>query len=85
MHDTCGVHNLHGMPAVISAIASVIYAAFVTREQYKSDFGTIFPAMLNETEIAANNNSTEVDATTHILGVSIEWNRKSWKKEREKE
>uniref|UniRef100_A0A1I8PY71 Ammonium transporter AmtB-like domain-containing protein n=1 Tax=Stomoxys calcitrans TaxID=35570 RepID=A0A1I8PY71_STOCA len=65
LHDTCGVHNLHGMPALISAIASAIYAAMVTREQYKSDLGTIFPAMLNQTEIEASN-TTELNA--HIMG-----------------
>ena len=27
IHDTCGVHNLHGMPAVLAAIASVITCA----------------------------------------------------------
>ncbi|XP_061387766.1 ammonium transporter Rh type B-like [Musca vetustissima] len=67
LHDTCGVHNLHGMPALISAIASAIYALMVTREEYKSDLGSIFPAMLNETEISANN-MTENDATVHIMG-----------------
>uniref|UniRef100_T1PDH0 Ammonium Transporter n=1 Tax=Musca domestica TaxID=7370 RepID=T1PDH0_MUSDO len=67
LHDTCGVHNLHGMPAVISAIASAIFVTMVTREEYKSDFGAIFPAMLNETEISANN-MTENDATIHIMG-----------------
>ena len=27
VHDTCGVHNLHGMPAVLGAILSCIMAA----------------------------------------------------------
>jgi len=27
LHDTCGIHNLHGMPSLIGAIASVIVAA----------------------------------------------------------
>ena len=28
VHDTCGVHNLHGLPSLVGAIASVILAAF---------------------------------------------------------
>jgi ammonium transporter Rh len=28
IHDTCGIHNLHAMPSVIGAIASVILAAY---------------------------------------------------------
>ena len=27
IHDTCGVHNLHGMPAILAAIASVVTCA----------------------------------------------------------
>lgn len=28
IHDTCGVHNLHGLPSLVGAIASVILAAY---------------------------------------------------------
>jgi len=32
LHDTCGVNNLHGIPGVISGLASVLVAAFACRE-----------------------------------------------------
>lgn len=28
IHDTCGIHNLHGMPSLLGGIASVIVAAY---------------------------------------------------------
>ena len=34
IHDTCGVRNLHGMPAVMGAILSVIMAALATEKIY---------------------------------------------------
>uniref|UniRef100_T1DNL1 Putative ammonium transporter 1 n=1 Tax=Anopheles aquasalis TaxID=42839 RepID=T1DNL1_ANOAQ len=43
--DTCGVHNLHGMPAVLSAVFSSIYATFASKETYGTSLATIFPAM----------------------------------------
>lgn len=61
LHDTCGVHNLHGMPALISAIASAIYASMATVGDYRSELQDIFPAMVGT-------NGTE----TKIMGVSIQ-------------
>ncbi len=34
LHDTCGVHNLHGIPGVISGLASVLVCALATEEIY---------------------------------------------------
>ena len=34
IHDTCGVHNLHGMPGVMAGIVGAITAAMATRDEY---------------------------------------------------
>lgn len=34
LHDTCGVNNLHGMPGLVSGIASAVFAAIVTPESF---------------------------------------------------
>lgn len=47
--DTCGVHNLHGMPAIASAIFSAIFAYFATKDAYGDSLYTIFPGMKNST------------------------------------
>ena len=36
VHDTCGVHNLHGIPGMISAVGSIIAVLFATPELYQS-------------------------------------------------
>ena len=34
LHDTCGINNLHGMPGIISALASVILCGIATEDMY---------------------------------------------------
>lgn len=45
VHDTCGVHNLHGMPGVIGGIIGAVMAAIATEDVYKDSLYTIFTAM----------------------------------------
>jgi ammonium transporter Rh len=48
LHDTCGVHNLHGMPGIMGAICSAILMAAATTDVYGDSwqilFGTRDPA-----------------------------------------
>ena len=40
--DTCGVHNLHGMPGVIGALTSVIVARMADGEDYGASMSVVF-------------------------------------------
>lgn len=42
LHDTCGVHNLHGMPGVLGGLISGIATLFASNERWHMDIGTIF-------------------------------------------
>jgi len=57
--DTCGVNNLHGMPAILGGLLSVLMAGIASKEQYdqynidgddpeRSSLVEIFPEMKNE-------------------------------------
>jgi len=45
VHDTCGVHNLHGMPAVIGLVLSCIMASIATFEDYGKGLYVVYPAL----------------------------------------
>lgn len=49
--DTCGVHNLHGMPGVFSGLLTILFAALATKEEYGSDLTGVFGAM---TDVSKN-------------------------------
>lgn len=44
VHDTCGVHNLHGMPALLAAIAGAIAASTATLDTYGGELFNIWSA-----------------------------------------
>jgi len=59
IHDTCGVHNLHGMPALIAGIGSAIAAAAATSDGYGKSMATVFEL---------NSDKPEKDWTPAIQG-----------------
>ncbi|KAG9345292.1 hypothetical protein JZ751_009838 [Albula glossodonta] len=54
IQDTCGVHNLHGMPGVLGAIVGAITAATATKEIYGDGLVDVFPDMTGENKITAS-------------------------------
>lgn len=48
IHDTCGVHNLHGMPGVLAGLVGVLMAGIATEDQYHQSLYHIFPARAAE-------------------------------------
>jgi hypothetical protein len=42
LHDTCGIHNLHGMPSLISAISACIIAAAAKESAYGADLAGVY-------------------------------------------
>ena len=43
LDDTCGVHNLHGLPGIIGALGGAISAATASDRAYGSSIGLVFP------------------------------------------
>ena len=43
LHDTCGVHNLHGIPGIIGGVASAIAAGAASYETYGENLYVLFP------------------------------------------
>ncbi|XP_015436153.1 PREDICTED: ammonium transporter Rh type A isoform X2 [Dufourea novaeangliae] len=50
VHDTCGVHNLHGMPGVLAGIFGALMAGLATEASYDYSLYEIFPARAPSTE-----------------------------------
>ncbi|KAL6257968.1 hypothetical protein P5V15_011564 [Pogonomyrmex californicus] len=66
IHDTCGVHNLHGMPGVLAGFFGALMASLATESSYDYSLYEIFPARApkrNEMKLAEiHDNYHEISA-----------------------
>ncbi|CAB4026926.1 PREDICTED: uncharacterized protein K02A2.6-like [Paramuricea clavata] len=67
IHDTCGVNNLHGMPAILAGIAGAVAAKLADEDDYKKSLSSVFPGNHSSSKRAGY----QVLALLITLGISI--------------
>ncbi|XP_003259499.2 ammonium transporter Rh type B isoform X1 [Nomascus leucogenys] len=65
VQDTCGVHNLHGMPGVLGALLGVLVAGLATHEAYGDGLESVFPL------IAEGQHSATSQAMHQLFGLFV--------------
>ncbi|XP_059484715.1 ammonium transporter Rh type B isoform X1 [Neocloeon triangulifer] len=60
LHDTCGVHNLHGMPGVLAGLIGALMAALASEKEYGESLYLQFPARAPMNNTSALNDVNEV-------------------------
>lgn len=70
IHDTCGVHNLHGIPGLIGGIGGAISASVVPDNLYGDNISKIFPGRGSNRNAAAQG-LFQLAALTTTLSISI--------------
>ncbi|XP_011768121.2 TSSK6-activating co-chaperone protein isoform X1 [Macaca nemestrina] len=65
VQDTCGVHNLHGMPGVLGALLGVLVAGLATHEAYGDGLESVFPL------IAEGQRSATSQAMLQLFGLFV--------------
>jgi len=71
LHDTCGVHNLHGIPGLIGGIGGAISAGTASGTSYGEDMGDIFPGMKTDGYTANDQGNMQMSALAVTLCFAI--------------
>ncbi|XP_077647464.1 ammonium transporter Rh type B isoform X1 [Urocitellus parryii] len=65
IQDTCGVHNLHGMPGVLGALLGVLVAGLATHDAYGDGLESVFPL------IAEGQRTAKSQAIYQLFGLLV--------------
>ncbi|KAG7469560.1 hypothetical protein MATL_G00130200 [Megalops atlanticus] len=71
IQDTCGVHNLHGMPGVLGAIVGAITAALATEEVYGEGMKDVFPDVSSGEITASFQGVRQAISLAVTLGIAL--------------
>ncbi|XP_075994401.1 ammonium transporter Rh type B [Genypterus blacodes] len=71
IQDTCGVHNLHGMPGVLGAIVGAVTAAVATEDIYGDGMADVFPAIASGEFTASYQGVRQGIALLVTLGIAL--------------
>lgn len=71
LHDSCGVHNLHGMPGILGGIAGCISAMSANNSRYKDELANIFSAIGDENRSITEQGWYQLAALFVTLLISI--------------
>ncbi|XP_046842725.1 ammonium transporter Rh type B-A-like [Xenia sp. Carnegie-2017] len=52
IHDTCGVHNLHGMPAILAGVGGAVAAKLASADNYGLSLSSVFHENYNSSKSA---------------------------------
>ncbi|XP_069463259.1 ammonium transporter Rh type B [Ambystoma mexicanum] len=71
IQDTCGVHNLHGMPGVLAALIGALVAAFATADIYGDGMADVFPLIADGGRTAQSQAFYQAVSLLVALGFAI--------------
>ncbi|KAG6930161.1 Rh family B glycoprotein [Chelydra serpentina] len=71
LQDTCGVHNLHGMPGVLGALLGALVAALATQDIYGDGMADVFPFIADGSRTATYQGTCQFFALLITLGVAV--------------
>ncbi|KAF1388470.1 hypothetical protein PFLUV_G00090550 [Perca fluviatilis] len=71
VQDTCGVHNLHGMPGVLGAIVGAVTAAVATTDIYGKGMEDVFPDVAKGNITASYQGVRQAISLAVTLGMAL--------------
>uniref|UniRef100_A0A8C6WF13 Rh family, B glycoprotein (gene/pseudogene) n=1 Tax=Neogobius melanostomus TaxID=47308 RepID=A0A8C6WF13_9GOBI len=71
IQDTCGVHNLHGMPGVLGAIVGAVTASLATPDVYGKGMEDVFPQIANGEFTASAQGARQAISLAVTLGMAL--------------
>ncbi|MEQ2275564.1 hypothetical protein XENORESO_005506 [Xenotaenia resolanae] len=71
IQDTCGVHNLHGMPGILGAVVGAITASVVPKEVYGNGLEKVFPDVANGVRDTSYQGAMQAASIAVTLGIAL--------------